>query len=493
MITIDSRTLQIDILLYIALSEEFDALSDELINEFGKDFTPHELCDLAITIFLGNVTSPFLTQVCRLGTVPAGKMGISRTASLTSALLSTTNAHDVVVLGIAGSLSDEIQPGDVFIPDSVNEYLANAATKGEGATWTFHTSGNHWPTSPRLLNRFQNFRQTQRESYNEWQHACAARLEPLIHGELGESMTNVGLTFRPDIRLFAGDDRKLASGPAVGKGNAFVEWLKRHVDRKLVAMEMESAGAYDAASIRTPPPRVIAIRGISDFADDRKDLIEHVAKDHFRAMSAKNALSLLLYGIKAGLFEDDRLQGLRQDHAESGRFTILDGVTWNNFAKLTSDQDLSRIADDIHRYYSYMSSFEQVCAAFLLSSSVGFHHTLFGLHSDHPVSILEKEWEEGRVVPISTGDQNLSEYIQIASVRSLIEADLKSLDVKQIPLDYEHLIIEDAVTYLGNHESLLDPTLKPEEYIFDENRLSDLKEPSATLRPDRSARFICIS
>ncbi len=72
-------------------------------------------------------------------------------------------------------------------------------------------------------------------------------------------------------------------------------------------MEMESAGIYDAALIHTPAPRVIAIRGISDFADERKELIEDAAKDQFRSVSLKNALSLFTHGIEAGLFEDETL------------------------------------------------------------------------------------------------------------------------------------------------------------------------------------------
>ena len=74
------------------------------------------------------------------------------------------------------------------------------------------------------------------------------------------------------------------SGPAVGKGSAFISWIKGKVDRKVVAMEMESAGIYDAALIHTPAPRVIAIRGISDFADERKELLEDAAKDQFRSV-----------------------------------------------------------------------------------------------------------------------------------------------------------------------------------------------------------------
>lgn len=325
----------IDVLLYIALSEEFNHLSDELIEELGDAFKPQELDDIAITVFCGKVTSPVLNKEFQLAVVPAGKMGITRAAAVTSAILGKSHTCDVVVLGIAGSLSNDLQPGDVFIPDSVNEYLANSSTKGKGKTWTFETSGNHLPTSPRLLNRFQMFRRTQKIIYDRWLQGCAARFTPLIEGEIQKSLTKVELDIRPEIRLFAGDDRKLASGPAVGKGKAFVEWIKREVDRKVSAMEMESAGVYDAVQIRTPAPRVIAIRGISDFADERKKLIEDAARDRFRALSIKNALSLLLRAIEAGIFKKDRLQangstisyGASQPESRIRSVFVIGGIT----------------------------------------------------------------------------------------------------------------------------------------------------------------------
>jgi nucleoside phosphorylase len=320
--SMSSDTPAIDVLLYIALSEEFNDLSDELIEELGDGFMPQELEDIALTVFYGKISSPALNRDFQLAVVPAGKMGINRAAAVTSSILAKLHVSDVVVLGIAGSLSSDLQPGDVFIPDSVNEYLANSATKGKGETWTFEISGNHLPTSPRLLNRFQNFRHTEKRFYDSWFQDCAARLAPLIEGEIQEAMAKAGLNIRSEIKLFAGDDRKLACGPAVGKGKAFVEWIKGEVDRKVAALDMESAGIYDAALIRTPAPRTIAIRGISDFADERKKLIEDAAKDQFRSISAKNALSLLLRAIEAGLFKEDDLR----NHIKSGKYSEKEKV-----------------------------------------------------------------------------------------------------------------------------------------------------------------------
>ncbi len=299
----------IDVLLYVALSEEFNHLFDELFNELGYKITWRELDDVAAIVFYCEIFSPILKKNFQLAIAPAGEIGNISAATVISTIIEKSNSYDVdvVVLGIAGSLSNDLQPGDVFIPHSVKEYLANSATRGNGDAWTFDTSGHDWPTSSRLLKRFQFFRQTQKDFYEKWSDDCAARFAPIFK-DLKEAMTEARLDIRPENRLVAGDARKLASGSSVGKGKAFVEWLKGTVDRKVAAMDMESAGVYKAVQLRIPTPRVIAIRGISDCADERKELIENVAKDRFRVVSLKNALSLLVHGIEAGLFEKNHLE-----------------------------------------------------------------------------------------------------------------------------------------------------------------------------------------
>lgn len=294
-------SVDVDILIYIALSEEFDALMKEL----GTSFLPREFSDTAITAFLGTIYSPILSKDHRVAIVPAGKMGNTRAATTTSMLIEKLKPADVIVLGIAGSLSNDMEPGDVFVPDSVNEYLANSATSGETGPWKFKTSGNHFQTSPRLLNRFQLFPYTQPEHYQRWQRGMKERRAMLLSEADEAALAAADLTMRGSSKPFVGDDRKLASGPAVGKGKGFTEWIRGEVDRKVAALEMESAGVYDSAIVRTPAPRTVAIRGISDYADARKDKIEKTVGGKFRELSARNALSLLLHSIEAGLFAED--------------------------------------------------------------------------------------------------------------------------------------------------------------------------------------------
>lgn len=235
----------VDILLYVALSEEFDSVMAVL----GDVLQPQELSDVALTGFFGHLASPILGKDFHIAVFPAGKMGNTRSANVVSLLIEKLKPADIVVIGIAGSLANDMEPGDVFIPDVVNEYLASSATYGVGEHWSFSTSGNHFQTSVRLLNRFQLFAHTYKQHYALWQTDTRNLRTALISNEIEDALTIAGLKSRGICKIYAGDDRKLASGPAVGKGKAFLEWITREVDRKVVALEMESAGIRNVSIV----------------------------------------------------------------------------------------------------------------------------------------------------------------------------------------------------------------------------------------------------
>lgn len=297
--------MSVDVLLYVALGEEFRYVMDVL----GDGFEDHEDPDLTLTYFVGKMSSPVQQRDLSIIVVPAGKMGNTRSANFTAALIGKFDPRNVVVLGIAGSLSDDLNPGDIFIPDSVNEYLANSASAGDGEQWTLDTSGNRFTTSPRLLSRFRVFWRTGKTHFDQWLQDMAAHSDELITPKIRAALAAEELSL-PENRLLAGDDRNLASGPAVGKGTAFGKWVRKRIDRKIVAMEMESAGVHDAALVRARPPRAVAIRAISDFADERKEKIEKIAGNRVRILATRNATSLFVAAVRAGLFREEPETGL---------------------------------------------------------------------------------------------------------------------------------------------------------------------------------------
>jgi len=303
--------MSVEIAVYVALGEEFGYLYADLLaqlrDEFGSEPAWDEPKSVATSWCWATIDSPGSNPSSfKVTFIPAGAMGNTRAANLTSAAAGILSPRHLVALGIAGSLTGELQPGDVLVPKGVDEYMANSAATGRKQT-DFVTSGNPLPTDPRLLNRFQTFQTRWQAAYETWRSKAQERSSALFPDELRQKLEP--LISRWDNKLFVGDDRILASGPAVGKGEAFAEWLKTKVDRKFAALEMETAGVYDAAWLRTPPPRVIAIRGISDFGDHRKRQLEDAAKESFRQLAMRNALALLIGSIRAGLFADDGTPG----------------------------------------------------------------------------------------------------------------------------------------------------------------------------------------
>jgi gas vesicle protein len=65
----------------------------------------------------------------------------------------------------------------------------------------------------------------------------------------------------------------------------------RDIDRKVLAIDTESGGIFAAASIRATP--AITIRGISDYADDKKSALEEGTGGAVRKLAALNAASFL--------------------------------------------------------------------------------------------------------------------------------------------------------------------------------------------------------
>lgn len=289
-------TASVDIMVYVALGEEFSMA----LKHFGKGFVPDETGDLAVTVYRGSVRAGTPQSSCRVLIVPAGTMGNTRSSGLISAFLARNETRNVVALGIAGSIGDDLQLGDVFIPQSVNEYMANAAAGGNDML-SFVPSGNRLPVDPRLLNRAQFLHVNYPAKQRDWTRRANGRWKSLVSGAMINRLKRAGIDLRGYSKLVSGDDRILGSGPAVSKGVAFARWI-REAARKTEAVEMESAGVLDAAFIRTPAPRALVIRGISDYGDSRKKVIEAATKGAFRELAIDNATAYLMTAIRAGLF-----------------------------------------------------------------------------------------------------------------------------------------------------------------------------------------------
>jgi len=290
---------QIDILIYIALGEEFQHIQDSL----ELELVPDELKKYPVTCYKTTIKSLKTAMHYNVVFAPMGRMGNTQSATYTQALINVYEPKNVVVLGIAGSISGDFSPGDVFVPSNVTEYLANSSGTGIEKI-EFKTSGSHFPSNPRLLNRFQNFPIINRNEFAKWKEHSKDAFSEYITSDMQQKLSDLDIKLNIRAELKVADDRNLASGPTVGKGEAFVKFVKE-IDRKSCAIEMETAGAYAAVSNLINGPRVISIRGISDLATEKKEKMEEIVGNELRKLCMQNALNLLINAIEQDIFLDE--------------------------------------------------------------------------------------------------------------------------------------------------------------------------------------------
>jgi nucleoside phosphorylase len=190
---------------------------------------------------------------------------------------------------------------DVVVPNEVYGYLENSAAEDKSGGWEFRLSGKHFTADAHLLNQVRQLQRKLPNLRKNWEARCKRRLFRLMGADETASAIERQVT-RPEPRIFAADHH-LATGPAVGKSTAFAKWIQSE-NRKAVAMEMETAAVFDAVETEIQPRRRLAIRGISDFADERKVEVETSYKGKFRQLSHLNACDLFLTLIEGGVFHE---------------------------------------------------------------------------------------------------------------------------------------------------------------------------------------------
>jgi nucleoside phosphorylase len=290
----------IDIAVYVALNEEFN----HVLKTVPASPTIEEDPDISATYFIFELDDSLATKKTKVLLVSAGVMGPPRAAALTAHINSRFRPQNFVVLGISGSLDKGLLLGDVFIPKIVDNYLSvAAATPGEGSgKWSLSTSSGPYRPDSRLLDRVRSFRHIYPSPWQDWKQETDVLADQLL-GDKRSAAIHDNIT-RDHAALLA-EEANLASGELLGRSDAFVEWIKSQ-DRKYAAMDMESSGVLDVSDLAGKTgPRFIAIRGISDFADERKTQVEADFRGVFRQIAIENAASFLWIAIQYNLFSSD--------------------------------------------------------------------------------------------------------------------------------------------------------------------------------------------
>lgn len=280
----------VDVLIYVALQEEFESLKRVL----GEPESGRQLADKAITTYrftLRKEKGGMVTVVAVMG----GNMGGTRASSIMATLLGSFVPKSVVVVGISGSLTDELRLGDVILPKQISEYLANADVKdSDSGQFIFTLSQNHFTGDSGLINNCRNLQvdPAAKKRWEQWQ----------VDSEIVVANTLASDAAHPQVRKprVIINDLNLASGPIVVKSEQLVRFLHEVGDRKFAAVDCESHGVFDTIETDRRKIPCIAMRGISDFSDSRKSILEADTKGENRRIAMENAARFLKLAIELG-------------------------------------------------------------------------------------------------------------------------------------------------------------------------------------------------
>jgi nucleoside phosphorylase len=269
--------MSVDVAIVFALKEEFDYYRPQI----PANRQPHVDPQTGRTFLVYDVAAPGGSYAC--ATTFVGAMGPLDVALLTEYLLRTFEPRTVIVIGLAGSLSEDVRVGDVVIADEVHDYVQDGKVTPQGMVH----GGRSYRPHVRLKNAIQ-YLDMAREAVVE--ALGRASVEDLEAAAPRDALDAAGDAIRrTGARIFVGP---IASGPFVVADPAYGAWL-RSLNRKCLAAEMESAGLMNAVYQHAGDERTLVIRAISDLGDERKTQLDRIRGGALRAVAMRNAIRLL--------------------------------------------------------------------------------------------------------------------------------------------------------------------------------------------------------
>lgn len=229
----------------------------------------------------------------------------------------------VVMLGLAAGIHPDVRVGDVVIASQVDNYLATAKAQGGSApdTFEFSLGGTVFHADFNLLTQVRNFEFLAPQVFSRWQQDCAQVLAELVPEEpVRTALLQKGLVRSAPHLL----DAHLASDSVVAVVQQFTQSLQSKRDRNLKAIDMESVGFMEAAVKRLELARMLVIRGISGYGDERKSGLDAAGEGALRRYAMRNATRLLWAFLEAGVIpsreierEIDEVGYTLRDHEQS--------------------------------------------------------------------------------------------------------------------------------------------------------------------------------
>lgn len=221
-----------------------------------------------------------------------GAMGTEIAATFSERLLTAFRPDVMVNIGIAGSLDDEIKLGDVIVATEVDLYLQNgkAASSSDELGFEIIPAGEPFKPDAALWQELMHFQLKSHNGFGNWRER--SREDWLASTDETERKNlEAKHMIADETNIF---EAIVASGPLLGASPEFAKWLKAKFNRNYKGLEMEAGGVALASHFNRVRARTLILRGISDFADERKKELDNIGKGSIRGVAVRNATRLLL-------------------------------------------------------------------------------------------------------------------------------------------------------------------------------------------------------
>jgi nucleoside phosphorylase len=269
-----------DLILFAPLDGELEAVFESfphLERRTSEDILKYTI-DLGVEGLTGLVAQP-------------PEWGNQEALKTAQHLLENYEAGVVVCLGIAGALSRDLRLGDVCYSGTIFDVHERLKVKDSTSRRSKSVILEHNPkpfdTPKRItvaLNHLRADPELRSKFYEGWRQGQATYLDDLLQkGKLDASGRALFRDFPAAI------NGTLICGPVVASNN-YGDVLKG-LDRKVLAVETESGGIFQAAQDAGIP--ALTVRGISDNADSKKTALEELTKGTARQIASRNAATYL--------------------------------------------------------------------------------------------------------------------------------------------------------------------------------------------------------
>ena len=178
----------------------------------------------------------------------APRMGMTAACVTACKVIDRWRPRFLVMTGIAAATKADLSYGDILVAESAYDYGSGKIIEVDDEKRLFVPSPSPLAIDPNLHAILQRWEQEQ------------------------TSMDTIRRSWHETIsitpRLILGI---LASGAAVVQNQEVVDEILRH-SRKVVGLDMEAYALFQAAHLcKSPRPRILVAKSVSDFADKRKD------------------------------------------------------------------------------------------------------------------------------------------------------------------------------------------------------------------------------